>query len=232
MKKYSVYFVLFLVVCNVIVLSCTSNDSSPQSNVVVVPTISTSEASLINKTTAKSGGNLLSTGGGTITARGICYSTSHDPTTESTKISNPGTLGTFLSTLTGLTASTTYYVRAYASNTAGTAYGEEITFTTTANEISLPVLTTVTATEITSTTALSGGNITSDGGTPITQRGICWSLVANPTTSDNVVTATGTTGGFTTAITGLTSGTVYYVRAFATNAAGTAYGTQITFTTI
>ena len=94
-----------------------------------------------------------------------------------------------------------------------------------------PTLSTSAVSDITSTTATCGGIITSDGGDAVTVRGVCWGTSQNPTTS-NSKSADGTgSGSFTSSITGLTSGTTYYVRAYATNSAGTAYGSNITFTT-
>ena len=128
--------------------------------------------------------------------------------------------------MTGLAAGTTYHVRAYATNSAGTTYGADVTFITLA---SLPALTTNAITGITATTAGGGGNITSDGGAVITARGICWSTSANPTVSDSKTNDGTGTGSFTTSLTGLTSNTTYYVRSYATNSAGTAYGNEISF---
>ncbi len=97
---------------------------------------------------------------------------------------------------------------------------------------STSILTTTIPTNITSNAATSGGNVTSDGGATITARGICWSTTANPTIALTTKTNNGTGAGvFTSNITGLISNTTYYVRAYATNSAGTAYGTQQTFTT-
>jgi hypothetical protein len=94
---------------------------------------------------------------------------------------------------------------------------------------SIPTLTTVAISSITNTTASSGGTITSDGGAAISARGVCWSTSANPTTA-NSHTSDGTgTGDFTSAITGLTTSLTYYVRAYATNSAGTAYGNERNF---
>ena len=93
------------------------------------------------------------------------------------------------------------------------------------------VAATTTVTSITGTTATSGGNITSDGESVITARGVCWSTIQNPTIADSKTTDAGTTGSYTSNLTGLSVGTTYYVRAYATNADGTAYGTQISFTT-
>jgi|ERR1035438_131291 hypothetical protein len=101
--------------------------------------------------------------------------------------------------------------------------------TTTA--ITVPVLTTVTITSITESTAMSGGNISSNGGSAVLTSGVCWGLAANPTISDSKTTDGTLTGAFASAITGLTSKTTYYVRAYATNSAGTAYGAQQSFTT-
>jgi len=97
-----------------------------------VPTLSDTDAALVTgTTTAVSGGNVINDGGVTITQRGICWSTSTSPTTSlSTKTTESGTIGAFKSVMTGLTANTKYYVRAYATNSCGTAYGTEISFTT------------------------------------------------------------------------------------------------------
>ena len=97
---------------------------------------------------------------------------------------------------------------------------------------SLPTISTIVASNITSATATSGGNITSDGGATVTARGVCWSTSQNPTVSNSHTTDGNGIGSFTSSITGLTADTTYYVRAYATNAAGTAYGNQITFVTL
>jgi hypothetical protein len=96
----------------------------------------------------------------------------------------------------------------------------------------LPVITTNSVTEITSTTAVSGGYISSDGGSAITARGICWSLIQNPTLADDQGNDGSVgTGAYTCNIFGLTGNTTYYIRAFANNSAGTSYGDVKTFTT-
>jgi hypothetical protein len=193
-------------------------------------TVTTTAVTNITTTTATSGGNVTADGGTTVTARGVCWSTSANPTTANSKTTDGTGTGTFTSSLTGLTANTLYYVRAYATNSAGTAYGAQVTFTTL--NYSLPTVTTTAVTNITTTTATSGGNVTSDGGATVTARGVCWSTSANPTTANNK-TSNGTgTGSFTSSLTGLTANTLYYVRAYATNSTGTAYGNQVTFTTL
>ena len=94
------------------------------------------------------------------------------------------------------------------------------------------VASTTAASNITFTSATSGGNITNDFGNTIIAMGVCWSIIPNPTTVDSKTIQSGTTGSFTSNITGLTSGTLYYVRAYATSAGGTSYGDQVSFTTI
>ncbi|MBD3333686.1 hypothetical protein GF356_12625, partial [candidate division GN15 bacterium] len=138
--------------------------------------------------------------------------------------------GSFTSSLTGLTANTPYYVRAYATNSAGTGYGIAQSFTTAAQPTA-PVVTTSAVSAITQTTAQCGGNVTSDGGAAVTSRGVCWSTSPTPTIADSKTTDGSGTGSFTSSLTGLTANTPYYVRAYATNSAGTGYGEERSFTT-
>ena len=99
-------------------------------NPAVAPTVTTTAISDIDKTTATGGGNITDDGGATVTARGICWSTSQNPTISGDHTTDGTGTGSFTSAMTALTANTTYYVRAYATNSAGTAYGEEVSFTT------------------------------------------------------------------------------------------------------
>lgn len=195
------------------------------------PTLgATTAVSSITTTTASSGGTITSDGGASVTARGVCWSTSANPTISDSKTTDATGTGTFTSSLTGLTAGTLYYVRSYATNSSGTSYGTQVSFTTAS--ITVPVLAATTAaSSVTGTTASSGGNVTSDGGASVTARGVCWSTSSNPTTSDSKTSDGTGTGTYTSSLTGLSGGTQYYVRAYATNSAGTAYGTEINFTT-
>jgi hypothetical protein len=189
--------------------------------------VTTTAPSNVTETTAIGGGDVTSDGGTPVTARGVCWSTSQNPVVGGT-CTNDGTgTGVFTSSITGLTPSTLYHVRAYATNSDGTAYGSDLTFSTPP----LPTLTTTPISNITSATATGGGNITSDGGTAVTARGVCWDTSANPVVG-GACTNDGTgTGVFTSSITGLTLCTFYYVRAYATNSNGTAYGDELTFLT-
>jgi len=129
-----------------------------------------------------------------------------------------------------LNPGTTYYLRAYARNSVGTAYGNEISFRTIS---SIPTLTTATVSEITETSAISGGEITSNGGEDVTARGVCWSVNPNPIIIPDSITIEGVgSETFISTITNLNPGITYYLRAYATNSVGTAYGNEISFKTI
>ncbi|MBR3915294.1 MAG: carboxypeptidase regulatory-like domain-containing protein, partial [Bacteroidales bacterium] len=195
------------------------------------PIVTTADVTDITQTTAVSGGNVTDDGGASVTARGVCWSTSQNPTISDNHTSDGNGTGSFTSNLTNLTANTTYYVRAYATNENGTSYGEQKSFTTLQN-IELPTVTTADVTDITQNTAVSGGNVTDDGGAAVTARGVCWSKDPNPTIDNSFISNGNGTGSFTIEISGLTSATTYYVRAYATNSEGTSYGEQKTFTTL
>ncbi len=223
MKK--ILLILFTVIFTII--SCEEVDEPTYT----VPTLTTNVTTDIAFTSATSGGDITETGGADITAKGVCWSTSTNPTTED-NITNDGTeIGSFTSTITGLTEDTTYYVKAYATNSEGTAYGEELEFTTLLSD-SISTVTTTSVTDIALTSATSGGNLTDDGGSTVTAKGICWNTSPNPTTADNTTDEGTAMGSFTSAMTDLTENTTYYVRAYATNGEGTAYGEELEFTTL
>ena len=330
-----------------------------------IPTVTTTSISSITRTTALGGGNVTSDGGAAVTARGLCWNTIGNPTISDSKTSNGTGTGTFTSSITGLSANTTYYVRAYATNSMGTAYGEQKSVTTSAfislcsaldncnlafthsgntewfghtsvsyyggssvqsgpishsqqstlvttvtgpgilrfywkvssesscdklnfyigttlkdnisgdkdwqlkeYEISegnhtlkwsytkdgsgssgqdcgwldkiafttvnatIPTVTTARITNILLTTASSGGEVISSGLAAITARGVCWNTTGNPSITDNKTTDKTGTGTYISNITELAANTTYYVRAYATNSQGTAYGSQVTFKTL
>jgi hypothetical protein len=197
---------------------------------IPLPTVSTDAISNIGQTGASGGGQVSGGTGGTISARGVCWSITASPTIANSKTVDGTGTGTFLSSLTGLTSETPYYVRAYATNESGTVYGNQVQFQTTGAFVA-PTVTTTNISAITNSSASSGGNVTSDGGSAVTARGVCWSTSTNPTIA-NSKTENGTgTGSFTSSLTSLSLSTTYYVRAYATNAAGTSYGGQVSFQT-
>ena len=204
-----------------------------QENVVVKPMVTTLEIAGLSQTTAVAGGNVTSDGGAEVTARGVCWSTSQEPTVEGEHTTDGSGTGEYQSNLSGLTANTTYYVRAYATNSEGTAYGEEISFTTLEEHIVVePTVVTVSVSEVTETTAVTGGNVTSDGGGEVSARGVCWSTSQEPTVEGSHTTDGTGTGEFVSNLTDLNDNTTYYVRAYATNEQGTSYGEQMSFTTV
>jgi hypothetical protein len=181
----------------------------------------------VTTTSAIGGGTISSSGGATITTSGLVWGASANPTIAlSTKTTDGTTTGTFTSSITGLTQGATYHVRAYATNIVGTTYGPDIIFTTLTTAT---VSATATVTSITGTTATSGGTITADGGASVTERGLVWGTSIGSSTY-SVTTGTGN-GTYTSSMTGLSNGTIYYVRAFATNIVGTVYGPEVQFNT-
>ena len=199
-----------------------------------LPTVSTNNITNIGTTYATGGGNVSNDGNSSVSARGVCWNTSGNPTLQNNTgyTTNGSGTGSFTSSLTGLNENTTYYVAAYATNSEGTAYGSIKSFTTL--NITLPTVTTTTPTNITVNSAQSGGNVTSDGNATVTSRGVCWNTTGNPTLQNNTgYTTNGSgTGIFTSSLTGLDENTTYYVAAYATNSEGTSYGTVISFTTL
>lgn len=193
-----------------------------------LPTVITSGVTDIEPTTAIGGGCVTGDGGFHITSRGVCWSTTADPTISNLHTTNGSDTGSFNVKISSLRPGTTYYTRAYAQNEAGIAYGSNMVFTTTSG---LPSVTTTTASNITSSTAQAGGTVDSDGGFPVVRRGVCYGTSPMPTTSNQHTTDGTGTGSYVSQLTNLTSGTTYYFRAYATNGVGTVYGTQHTFVT-
>jgi hypothetical protein len=207
------------------VLSFTTKDAT-------LALLSTTTPAAITQTTALTGGTITDDGAAAITQRGVCFSDSNQqPTIADNKTSNGTGKGTFNSQLTGLKASVKYYVRAYATNSVGTVYGAVKTFTTLNPVVPTGIL-TYNVTNYSNSTANLNGTVTGDGGSPIISKGICYSKTnANPTKSDNFLLNEIGLGNITITPYNLTGNTKYYARAFATNAAGTAYGNVVSFTT-
>jgi len=206
-----------------------SSEFSFETKSLTTPTVTTASASNIQYTTATGGGNVTDDGGISVSWRGVCWSTTHNPTNENSHTNDGTGSGAFTSSISGLSSGTTYYVRAYATNSLGTSYGTEVSFRTTS--FTIPTVSTTAITNIKDMSATGGGNVTFDGGTTVIARGVCWSTSSSPTLNNSVSYDGAGVGTFTSQITGLKSNTKYYVRAYATNSEGTAYGSEQSFTT-
>lgn len=193
------------------------------------PTLITSPATEITYSTVVTGGNITDNGGDDVTARGVCWATTANPGISGSHTTDGTGTGIFTSNLDGLTPGLTYYVRAYATNSAGTGYGNEVIFAATASTTA--TVTTKTVSDPSFNSALGGGNVTDDGGDPITAKGVCWSIRTEPLVTGPHTTDGAGTGSFDSNITGLLPGTTYYARAYATNSKGTSYGNEVTFVT-
>ncbi|HOP31568.1 MAG TPA: fibrobacter succinogenes major paralogous domain-containing protein [Spirochaetota bacterium] len=202
----------------------------PHDNLNLKPSVTTDVITNITATTATCGGNVNADGDAAVTARGVCWSTSDYPTVEDSKTTDGWGVGSFTSNLDNLLPNTTYYVRAYATNYAGTVYAGTKTFTTLSGP-HIPSVAIRWLTNITSTSASCSCNVSSEGGTSTTGRGVCWDIIENPTIEDSKTTDGLGSGDYISDISGLSPYTTYYVRAYATNSEGTAYGQQIVFTT-
>ena len=145
----SKYFTAAIIGLVILAIGCKKSDNT------MLPSLTTQAVSGITVNSAVSGGSITSDGNAAISERGVCWSTSNNPTIADARTSDGSGTGDFVSNLNALSASTIYYVRAYATNSVGTAYGNEVSFTTVTPQ--LAELTTAQVTQITGTTAVSGG---------------------------------------------------------------------------
>jgi hypothetical protein len=224
---------------NIIINSNSNSLTIPVTMSVMQPTtpsLLNGTASAISHQAAQVSATITSLGSSAVTQHGHCWSISPDPTTADNKTTLGGTSVnySFTSNITGLSPATTYYVRAYATNSVGTKYSDPITFTT----LAPPTMATVRTLRIENVkhNAVDGvGEITVLGDGFITDYGFCYSSsTASPTTSDSKTSLGSTTNlsEYTGTINGLKESTKYFVRAYATNSMGTAYGNVIETTTV
>ncbi len=219
-------------------ISYSSTLSFTTSDLPKLAEVETGEVTEITAKTAVATGVIKHLGNmSTLTAHGHVWNTTGNPslsTGNSTDLGECSEATVFTSELTGLKGGTTYYVRAYATNEKGTAYGEEVTFTT-SDLRKLAEVETGEVTEITAQTAVTTGVIKHLGNvSTLTAHGHVWNTAGNPSLSSGNSTDLGECSEatvFTSELTGLEGGTTYYVRAYATNEKGTAYGEEVTFTT-
>lgn len=221
-KKITSFAVIGLFLLTAGITSCKKNES--------LATVTTTIVTEVSYTTALSGGEVESDGGAPVIARGVCWSMKENPTISNSKSFDGDGIGTFESSISGLITGQTYYVRAYATNSAGIAYGGQDSFITILAGI--PALITTTVTNITETSVVLSSSVTESNGESVNERGFCFSLLPNPTILNEMVTNGSGTGIFTTTLSGLRKSTPYYVRAYAKNYLGTGYGPEVTFKTL
>jgi|GEM_PF-1199865 len=200
-----------------------------QGSIATIPFVSTSTITNILSTSAQTGGNVTDDGGSKVTSRGVCLSTQQNPDLSDMCRSSGSGIGSYSMAIANLSSNTTFYVRAYAINAEGTSYGLQQSFTTI---VGLPLVTTSAITDVSFKTAIGGGTVTDAGSSPIIERGICWSIRQNPGFTNNCRSSEEGTGAFTALIDQLIRDTIYYVRAYATNGQGTAFGKEISFITL
>lgn len=226
-KSIAMRMIITVALVALLSVACEKDPAPPGVTAAGLTTSTT--VSAITYTGATVSGQVTSSGNGVILSRGVCWSVTTMPTTANSIGDSLGGPGLFSYTISGLNAGTVYYARCYVTNAWGTVYSNQVGFTT----LQLPAVSTTSVTSITSSTASCAGYVSSAGSSTVTSRGFCWSTAQNPTISLSTKVLVGAgAGSFSTGITGLVSKTTYYVRAFATNAGGTSYGGNISFTTL
>ena len=192
-----------------------------------LPTVTTEAATNITTTEARLNGSVTGIAEYPILERGFIFADNVALTGAVTYTDGAGD-GSFQVTVPNLHVATQYFYQAYCQTAMGVTCGDVVSFVTLAE---LPEVHTLQVTDIKASRATCEGNVTYNGGDSMMVRGVCWSTIQNPTTNDSHTTDIGGEGSFTSIITGLSASTTYYVRAYATNSAGTAYGEQLSFTT-
>jgi hypothetical protein len=195
-----------------------------------LPSLTTTEVSNITDVSASSGGNITDNGGANVDLRGVCWGTGNNPTIKDSKTYYHIGNESFICPVTRLTPDTYYHVRAFAMNSAGVAYGNEVHFTTTPI-VWAKVTTIIDPAFIIDNTADAGGIVTDDGGHPVTERGVCWAKTPDPTIKNQSISCGIDTGRYSCFIRELQPGTIYHVRAYAITMAGVVYGADRQFTT-
>ncbi len=220
-KRLSGLFLIAYILTGTLLMSSCVKDPT-------LPVLTTNEVIEITTNSATISGNVAEDGGAEITARGICWGTVTMPTlSDNFKPSGTGP-GKFSCVLSELEPNTTYYVRAFAENRVGIAYGNEVTFKT---GIAAPSVTTGQVTGVTNNSAICAGTVTYSGGAPVLEKGICWSQTPDPDLDDSHASVSAGTDTYTCTLTGLSSGSRYYARAYVKNEVGTGYGEQVVFNT-
>ena len=181
--------------------------------------------------TATCGGIITNDGGAPVSAKGICWNTTGTPSLSDFYTNDGIGSASYNSTLSALLPETTYYTRAYATNSAGTGFGTQKVFTTPACPCTLPIVSSSPVSSITFNSASYSATVTDDGGCEITSRGFCRSSTGIPTIADNPIECGAGLGTFSCQDSGLEPETSYWMRAWAINSEGTAYSSVQSFAT-
>lgn len=208
------------------------NNESEEPATPEMPVVVTSEVTGITNVSAVCGGVVTSDGGHSIVEKGVCYGTEQNPLVTGSHLVSAGGMGSFTVTLTGLEPNTAYYVRAYAINSVGIAYGEEISFSTQEVDSRLPVVTLVEVTDVTAVSAIGNAMIDDEGNGAVFQKGFCWSEQNPPTIDDFCCAVIEHSNSFSANLSYLHPNTTYYVRAYAINGFGVGYSSVLNFTTL
>lgn len=192
------------------------------------PTVTTTPAANVLASSTTIGGEVIDDGGDEVFERGVYYGTSPDPQNSGIKLDIGNGPGLYSSELSDLDSGTVYYITAFASNSWGTSFGSELTFTT----LELPLVTTNIPTQVKDTAVTLGGNVISDGGAEVTERGIFYSTSPDPETNGIKVVEGAGTGEFTLELMNLVRDTEYFVKAYAINKLGSSFGSEVSLTTL
>ena len=223
--KYRLIILFF----SLLIIGCKTQENVPVKE--NPPTVFTKAASDVSLFSATLNGEVTDEGFTAATDRGFVYSEKNtNPSVSDSKVQSGYGKGVYLVKVDKLALNTKYYFKAYSTNTKGTSYGEVQNFTTT--DYKIPTVTTDSPLDISYYSVNVGGSVTDAGGLTITQRGICYGLIPNPTTSDNKVISGEGLGAFKIGLQNLKDNSKYYVRAYAINSKGTGYGNEQTFNTL
>jgi hypothetical protein len=193
------------------------------------PVVTTNAASALSSSGATLNGTVNASGFQTTVTFEYGETVAYGNTVTAAQSPVSGSAATAVSAvLTGLSANQTYHCRVVGQNIAAIAYGADMIFTIVAQ---LPDVITAPVSSVQATLASCGGQVTASGGLEVTARGVCWHTTPTPTLSNSQTLDGSGLGNFTSYITGLTPETTYYVRAYATNNLGTAYGDTNSFVT-
>lgn len=198
-----------------------------------VPAVGSTSVTGITSSTASASATVIDDGGSEVTEKGFYYGTSNPPTASGTKVVSDASGNAITAGLDGLSPNTRYYIRAFATNSEGTALGATNVFTT-ADDRTTPTVGSVTASNITDTSVDLSATLIDSGGGEIVEKGFCYTTdaTAAPTTA-NSTTVKATTDGddISLTLTGLSPVTTYYIRAYASNGAATGYSETLTVIT-